>query len=1622
MDIDVSKENIQPLRGGRNLVQLGTALQAQSDVDAQRQLQLQKEEHEAAIRQYQGSDPLDPWFNYIQWVEQSYPKHGHEGNIDKLIKDCLQLFEKDEKYFQDRRLVKLWIKYVDCLSNPLEIYQRLYNTGIGIECSEFYRAWACYCEESGDYKKANQVYMLGLQAKAQPLDELEQAHMNFQLYFAQRMLHDDSPTKRKAASALAETRMALTSLKSFKRRNIANVPVQRVGDSIKSTMPGVIRQQGIDNRLPNSNIMVNVYEDAPSTSRGVVPTSEDPGPTSLVQAYSNVENEKEVGIWTNPKTKMVHSNVVPHQPLPFTPYEDVDDDLKLSSNHMPYCLDDLTFNVPLCVPDPADPTKIPCYNKTQVYVNDKEYSLEEIRARKYSLKKEVKTENVDMVQKTYKNINETLAQCSALETLANCALDTEQDHMAQLMPLSVPTLQNVTKITSMHSPGEPKVLVNLDSNEVSEMAVKKNDESDRPHNSETDKENQIATQGTPNNNFRTENTNYARNNLMEEFNRSLMSNLLGDSVTVNTKEARWELRNIFNDNAEPSIMQPVVQQFEVPKFDIHEDRSMTMAINTKKNYEMTGIRSFPEDKENANKFNAPPPVATQQVNKTAYYEEPSCTQIFNFNIKDASTPNMSQFKKPSSSIDQSSKFASVPKFAIDESVIEQPDQGNSKRDECSRQTTDHHATVDNQGGGLSVIMEATREYNSKSGSSSSGQSRTNFTGYTTNFDSIYNNHDPNQPNTASKRNSITAQARLPNGQFARSYQQKRDQTDSKVASTPSTSVPYHSHDHQYQKPLPTNYSGYSPQRSLHSHYQQNYNYQQGYSNNHLMAHQPPQGYGSPSPNAYHSPQHPSVQSSHDMNPSVPAGFQSPTYSNQMVYHQSPVTSPGHALMSPQQGYANRQEYHYQSQAERHVYANQQQQQHQHQPNPTIFQSPPHQTQYQNSIYYQRTNQVSAPNQVYNQQNYHNVQNQYNNPNMYANTNQNTSNSNYSNATHSPYRQASKQTVENNQLPYGTTISNNQPFQIYQSPQPSQSNYRNNAVQDSMVQNPYVEQIRQESADISMKCQDQGESDKNSMNGSSSQSQKTSQHKSPNSSVLRNVRHDQPNIKVEQKSPDIGFSNQFLNFISNRNEPKDNANTPKFTNSPSISQKMHKNLYVSSPEQAQVPPSSGLSDTDSKDGLTAQTATPIQSAKISHSIEKQKDISKRQLDFEHRVEIQSEDSRDSVGKESRISSIYSRQSDFQSDGYGMDVDSENSMECSAFKSSHSISLVETSDIPRPADIEFPKVIDPFNKKMLASLLEYVKFPNKTHADGYVEVRSIPKVQQATVMRVGSSKFSVEKQLGKGNYGAVFLCLDIHNNKSVAVKFQKPSRPWEFYICQEIKARIKDPFMLPGYMDITTAFLGENASLFVSEYSRYGSLLDVANKVRIATSKCINEFIVILLTSEMLSIVHYLHKAQIIHADIKPDNFLLMKIPTQEWRTPSLQLIDLGCAIDMSLFPEGTTFRELISTEGFTCTEMREGKPWTYQTDLYCLAGTIHVILMGSYMKVANRLGQWNIDKKLPRYMKNSLWDKIFTTLLNVPDCNNLPDLMDLKNEVDSVLNEIDSLGSQLRNFANVLKSR
>ena len=44
---------------------------------------------------------------------------------------------------------------------------------------------------------------------------------------------------------------------------------------------------------------------------------------------------------------------------------------------------------------------------------------------------------------------------------------------------------------------------------------------------------------------------------------------------------------------------------------------------------------------------------------------------------------------------------------------------------------------------------------------------------------------------------------------------------------------------------------------------------------------------------------------------------------------------------------------------------------------------------------------------------------------------------------------------------------------------------------------------------------------------------------------------------------------------------------------------------------------------------------------------------------------------------------------------------------------------------------------------------------------------------------------------------------------------------------------------------------------------------------------------------------------------------------------LRLVDFGQAIDMSLYPPGTTFMAKVGTSGFQCIEMMTDQPWTYQ---------------------------------------------------------------------------------------------
>ncbi|XP_017132609.1 protein kinase 4 [Drosophila elegans] len=339
----------------------------------------------------------------------------------------------------------------------------------------------------------------------------------------------------------------------------------------------------------------------------------------------------------------------------------------------------------------------------------------------------------------------------------------------------------------------------------------------------------------------------------------------------------------------------------------------------------------------------------------------------------------------------------------------------------------------------------------------------------------------------------------------------------------------------------------------------------------------------------------------------------------------------------------------------------------------------------------------------------------------------------------------------------------------------------------------------------------------------------------------------------------------------------------------------------------------------------------------------------------------------------------------------------------------------------------EAIDPFNSELCRAFLAKLDFPgdHDAHASYKIVQTPLPKISNTRTLNVLEGvTFNIDKEVGRGSYGSVYKATDSRTGNVVALKYQKPPNTWEIYICDQVLKRIREPEVLPGLMDISTAIIAPNASLIATEFSPFGSLLDINNKIRQATTKVMHESLVMHFSAQICNIVDHLHRQHIIHADIKPDNFLLMRVPNVDSPLPSLRLIDFGCAIDMTLFPdaERTKFRKVVQTDGFTCIEMQEGRSWSYETDLFCIAATVHVMLFGDYMQPQKKGSSWDIRQKLPRYLKKHVWTKFFGELLNM-EADKLPALQEMRLIFEEEAYRMDSeLQKQIRALSNILHRR
>src|SRR4029078_6500692 len=217
------------------------------------------------------------------------------------------------------------------------------------------------------------------------------------------------------------------------------------------------------------------------------------------------------------------------------------------------------------------------------------------------------------------------------------------------------------------------------------------------------------------------------------------------------------------------------------------------------------------------------------------------------------------------------------------------------------------------------------------------------------------------------------------------------------------------------------------------------------------------------------------------------------------------------------------------------------------------------------------------------------------------------------------------------------------------------------------------------------------------------------------------------------------------------------------------------------------------------------------------------------------------------------------------------------------------------------------------------------------------------QMDLTLQVG--KYEVQKMLGKGATGTVYLAKDTFTGKEVALKTIEPEvfRDPEFgtvYRSQFLnEASLAGKLRHPYIVNILDAVVGEDSAHIAMElvtggdlstHVTSGKLLPVADVMQIGFKCC--------------GALEYAAKEGIVHRDIKPANIMVAS-------GTDVKIADFGAAF---LRKSQVVQTQAMGSPYYMSPEQIQGKSLTFHSDMYALAVVLYELLTGRKPLLAENL--------------------------------------------------------------------
>lgn len=200
---------------------------------------------------------------------------------------------------------------------------------------------------------------------------------------------------------------------------------------------------------------------------------------------------------------------------------------------------------------------------------------------------------------------------------------------------------------------------------------------------------------------------------------------------------------------------------------------------------------------------------------------------------------------------------------------------------------------------------------------------------------------------------------------------------------------------------------------------------------------------------------------------------------------------------------------------------------------------------------------------------------------------------------------------------------------------------------------------------------------------------------------------------------------------------------------------------------------------------------------------------------------------------------------------------------------------------------------------------------------------------------NDKYTLGKELGRGEFGITYLCTDRETQEVLACKSISKRKLRTEVDIEDVRREVVIMHHLPQHPHIVTlkrVYEDENAVHLVMELCEGGELFD-----RIVARGHYHERAAANVTRTIVEVVQACHRHGVMHRDLKPENFLF----ANKRENSPLKAIDFGLSV---FFKPGDRFTEIVGSPYYMAPEVLK-RNYGPEVDVWSAGVILYILLCG-----------------------------------------------------------------------------